>query len=201
MRLPLFIRPLPTVFGVAGCLILILGILSTASIAEKKGDRVYSFNDQDELIQPQGYREWIYVGTPVTPNELNNGKAAFPEFHNVYIYPAHYKKWKKTGSFPDGTILMKELVSVGSKQAASGVGYFMGEFIGLEATIKDSKRFKSEPGHWAYFSFTREGRKPAKTSKAFPSNKCNFCHQAFAKDDWVFTQYYPVLRAAKPGRK
>jgi hypothetical protein len=201
MRLPSFIRPLPTVFGMAGCLVLILGVLSTASIAEEKGDRVYSFNDQDELIQPEGYREWIYVGTPVTPNELNNGKAAFPEFHNVYIYPEHFKKWKKTGSFPDGTILMKELVSVGSKQAASGVGYFMGEFIGLEATIKDSKRFKSEPGQWAYFSFTREGKKPAKTGKAFPANKCNFCHQAFAKDDWVFTQYYPVLRAAKPGRK
>ncbi len=59
MRLPSFIRPLPTVFGVAGSLVLILGILATPSIAEKKGDRVYSFNDQDELIQPQGYREWI----------------------------------------------------------------------------------------------------------------------------------------------
>jgi len=199
MRLPSFIRPLPTLLGVAGCLVLILGILSTASIAEEKGDRVYSFNNQDELIQPQGYREWIYVGTPVTPNELNNGKAAFPEFHNVYIHPDHYKKWKKTGSFPDGTILMKELVSVGSKQAVSGSGYFMGEFIGLEATIKDSKRFKSEPGFWAYFSFTQEGKKPTKTTKAMPADKCNFCHQAFAKDDWVFTQYYPVLRAAKPG--
>lgn len=122
MHLSSFIRPLPTVFGVTGGLVLILGILSTASIAEKKGDRVYSFNDQEELIQPQGYREWIYVGTPVTPNELNNGKAAFPEFHNVYIHPDHFKKWKKTGAFPDGTILMKELVSVGSKQAVSGSG-------------------------------------------------------------------------------
>ena len=201
MRLQSIPSPFLTSFGVIGCVLLIFGIMATPSIAEKKGDRVYSFNDQDELIQPQGYREWIYVGAPVTPNELNNGKAAFPEFHNVYIHPKHYKKWKKTGAFPDGTILMKELVSVGSKQAASGVGYFMGEFIGLEATIKDSKRFKSEPGHWAYFSFTREGKKPAETGIAFPANKCNFCHQAFAKDDWVFTQYYPVLRAAKPGRK
>ena len=169
------------------------------SLAELKVDRVYSFNDIGELIQPTGYREWIYVGTPVTPNELNNGKAAFPEFHNVYIHPDHYKKWIKTGAFPDGTILMKELVSVGSKQAVSGNGYFMGEFIGLEATIKDSKRFKSEPGYWAYFSFTQEGKKPRKTAKAMPADKCNFCHQGFAKDDWVFTQYYPVLRAAKPG--
>ncbi|MGI9534800.1 MAG: cytochrome P460 family protein, partial [Thermodesulfobacteriota bacterium] len=26
------------------------------------------------------------------------------------------------------------------------------------------------------------------------------CHQAAAADDWVFTQYYPVLRAAKPAK-
>ncbi len=25
-----------------------------------------------ELERPTGYREWIYVGTPVTPNDLND---------------------------------------------------------------------------------------------------------------------------------
>ncbi len=49
--------------------------------------------------------------------------------------------WKKTGEFRDGTILMKELVSVGAKAAVSGNGYFQGEFIGLEATIKSTKHF------------------------------------------------------------
>ena len=200
MRQYTFTSTLRTFLGVAACLVMTVGILATPSIAEKAKKRVYKFNKAGELIQPHGYREWIFVGTPVTPNELNNGKAPFPEFHAVYIHKSAYKKWKKTGAFPDGTILVKELISVGSKQAASGNGYFMGEYIGLEATIKDSKRFKDEPGNWAYFSFTREGQEPAKTAKAFPANKCNFCHQAFAKDDWVFTQYYPVLRAAKPGK-
>jgi len=207
MRLPSFIRPFPTLLGVAGCFVLILGILANPSIAEKKGDRVYTFNDEDELLQPldwdvpSNWREWVYVGTPLTPNELNNGKASFPEFHSVYIHPDHFKVWKKTGAFPDGTIMIKEMTSVGSKQAVSGQGYFMGEYLGLEATIKDSKRFKDEPGFWAYFSWTREGKPRAKTTKAEPAGKCNICHQSFAKDDWVFTQYYPVLRAAKPGRK
>lgn len=40
-----------------------------------------------ELERPTGYREWVYVGTPVTPNDMNMGKAAFPEHHNVYIEP------------------------------------------------------------------------------------------------------------------
>ncbi|MES9894064.1 MAG: cytochrome P460 family protein [Candidatus Thiodiazotropha endolucinida] len=143
------------------------------------------------------YREWIYVGTPVTPNDMNDGKAPFPEFHAVYIDPKSFDHWKKTGAFRDGTILVKELVSVGSKQAVSGKGYFMGDFIGLEATIKSAKHFPNEPGNWAYFSFTDPQHCMLKsTAKAFPTEACNACHQASAKTDWVFTQYYPVLRAA-----
>ena len=32
---------------------------------------------------PFSFRKWVYVGTPLTPNDLNDGKANFPEFHNV----------------------------------------------------------------------------------------------------------------------
>lgn len=158
------------------------------------------FDEMGQLLQPKNYREWVYVGTPVTPNDMNNGKAAFPEFHNVYIHPDSWKHYKKTGSFRDGTILVKELVSVGSKNATSGKGYFMGEFIGLEATVKDRKRFPNEPGNWAYFRFTTQHHKlPLNdVANALPTAACAACHQAAAAEDMVFTQYYPVLRAAKP---
>lgn len=151
-----------------------------------------------ELERPTGYREWVYVGTPVTPNELNNGKAAFPEFHNVYIDPKSWAHWKKTGEFRDGTILMKELVSVGSKAAVSGKGFFQGEFLGLEATIKSKKHFPKEPGNWAYYSFSSKDHKIlAATAKPFATASCNACHATAAADDFVFTQYYPVLNAGK----
>jgi hypothetical protein len=105
------------------------------------------FNNKGELLRPDiSYREWIYIGTPLTPNELNPPEAPFPEFHNVYIHPSDFDHWKRTGTFPDGTVIIKELVLVGTKQAVSGKGYFMGEFTGLEAAIKDSKRFKDELG-------------------------------------------------------
>jgi len=32
---------------------------------------------------------------------------------------------------------------------------------------------------------------------AEPTAACNACHKANAADDLVFTQYYPVLRAAR----
>jgi len=151
-----------------------------------------------ELQRPTGYREWVYVGTPVTPNDMNNGKAAFPEHHNVYIDPMSWQYWKESGKFRDGTILIKELVSNGSKAAVSGAGYFQGEFIGLEATIKSKKYSPNQPGNWAYYSFSGKNHKTlANSAKAFPTKSCNSCHQASAADDFVFTQYYPVLSAGK----
>ena len=185
----LLIKALQFLFTV---LTLIL-VLSTSAQAES----LYNFED-GTLERPTGYREWIYVGTPVTPNELNDGKAAFPEHHNVYIDPKSWAYWKESGKFRDGTILIKELVSVGSKTAVSGNGYFQGDFIGLEATIKSSKNFPDEPGNWAYFSFSTPDHKTLKDSAtAFPTASCNACHAGAAADDFVFTQYYPVLRAGK----
>lgn len=171
-----------------------------ASAAPAKSDKSKTssvqFNASGELVKPTGYRKWTYVGTPLTPNDMNDGKAPFPEFHNVYMNPDAYNQFEKTGEFPDGTVLVKELVSVGDKEASSGNGYFMGEFVGLEVSVKDKTRFMDEPGNWAYFSF---GHKyPLKRlAKAQPAASCNDCHSGEAGDDYVFTQYYPVLRDAK----
>ena len=158
----------------------------------------YSYDGSGNLNRPTGYRTWVYVGTPVTPNDMNGGKAAFPEMHNVYIDPKSYAHWKEHGEWRDGTILVKELVDIGSKAAVSGQGYFAGEFIGLEATIKDKTQSPNEPGNWAYYSFTNAEEGTLKNSaKAFATTSCNSCHQASAAEDFVFTQYYPVLSAAK----
>jgi len=170
-------------------------LASPSAFAEK-----YFEIKNGQLERPDGYREWVYVGTPVTPNDMNNGKAAFPEFHNVYIDPDSWAHWKREGEFRDGTILMKELVSVGSKAAVSGNGYFQGDFLGLEATIKSKKHFPNpnEPGNWAYFSFSTPDHKTlSKTASAFPAAACNACHEGAAAHDFVFTQYYPVLRFGK----
>ncbi|MBC6947843.1 cytochrome P460 [Chloroflexi bacterium CFX2] len=182
-------------FSLVGLIMMSTVALLTANAVSAKE----SFTIKNgELQRPTGYREWIQVGTPLTPNDMNDGKANFPEFHNVYIDPESWDHWKKTGKFREGTVFVKEMVSVGSKSAASGNGYFMGEFIGLEVTIKSKAAFPNEPGNWAYFSFSSPDHKTIKeTAQAFPAAACNSCHEKSAKDDFVFTQYYPVLRAAK----
>ncbi len=181
------------------CIMYILTITSVFAEDTASTIRSYlNFNEQGELIRPTGYREWIFVGTPLTPNDMNKGKAAFPEFHNVYIDPVSWARWKKTGKFPNGTLVIKELVSVGSKQASSGNGYFQGEYIGLEASVKSEKQFPEAVGHWGFFRFTIEGsKKLRKTAAVQASENCTACHHANAATDQVFTQYYPVLRASR----
>jgi hypothetical protein len=177
---------------------------ATAQEAAKNNIRALNgsaprFASSGDLIRPEGWRKWVYIGTPVTPHDMNGGKASFPEFHNVYVDPESFATFERTGQFPNGTQLVKELVLVGAKEAVSGNGYFMGDFAGLEVAVKDTTRFQDEPGGWAYFSF---GHVPepdyTMTAKAFPTESCNSCHQASADTDFVFTQYYPILRAAMP---
>ena len=177
------------------------GAIPPASAQSLGPKALLEFTPDAKLKQPVGYRKWVQVGTPVTPNDLNGGEAPFPEFHSVYMDRESFAHYEKTGKYRDGTVLVKELSSVGTKNAPSGHGYFQGEFTGLEATIKDSKRFKDEPGYWAYFSFGHKYPLKAEVAKGAVAS-CNQCHADNAgKTDWVFSQYYPVLRAAAPSSK
>src|SRR3954454_16062659 len=163
-----------------------------AAAADKAPAALVEFTPDGKLKRPVGYRKWVYIGTPLTPNDLNDGEASFPEFHEVYMDPESFAHFEKTGEFRDGTVLIKELSSVGSKEAPSGKGYFQGEFTGLEVTIKDSKRFKDEPGYWAYFSFGHKYPLKTETAKQAVAS-CNKCHQDnAAKTDWVFSKHYPA---------
>ena len=164
-----------------------------------------SFNSDGSVNQPIEWRKWIFVGAPLTPNALNGGNAPFPEYHNVYVEPTAFAAYEATGKWPEGTQIAKELTTiyennnddVGASTEVSGRGFQQGEFSGLELTVKDSERFKDMPGGWAYFSFGHKPEPYEDTTKAFPVKSCNACHAASAQDDFVFTQFYPVLRAAK----
>ena len=167
------------------------------------------FNADGELQLPEGavWRKWVFIGTPLTPNALNGGEAPFPEFHIVYMDPESYAHYEKTGKFREGTVLAKELTRVrapeganedGSTNEVSGTGYFMGEYSGLEITIKSKELYPDEPGHWAYYTFGHKPQPYNATAKRQAVDACNACHEASAAEDFVFTQFYPVLRAAKP---
>jgi hypothetical protein len=158
------------------------------------------YNPQDELLLPEGFREWVFIGAPLTPHGLNNGKAGFPEYHHVYVNPDAFAVYQKTGEFPEGTVIAKELVLLqkgdykdGSKNAPSGRGFFAGEFQGMDVMVKDTARFKATNG-WGFFNFGHNAPPYLKASRAESAEACASCHTANAGEGMVFKSYYPVLR-------
>ena len=157
------------------------------------------WTEDGQLVLPVGYREWIYLGSPLTPNALNGGQAGFPEYHNVYVQPQAYRIYKDTGVFPEGTIMLKELQLTmeageedGSRFEVSGQGYFPGAFNGIDAAVKDSTRF-SDSQNWGYFNFGHHAPPYAATAAAAPIEACASCHIENADEDMVFKRFYAIL--------
>ncbi len=179
--------------------VVVAGAATSRTIIAPKGP---TFTADGKLVQPTGYRQWTFMESMVTPNGLNNGKAGFPEFHNVYVEQVNLDAYKKTGSFPEGIVIVKELTLVrnpkypgGSTDEASGRGLFEGEFSGMDVTVKDSKRF-SKTNNWGFFNFGHHALPYAKTSAEATKEECAACHIAgAAKTDMAWVQFYPVLNA------
>ena len=123
----------------------LLSIAATLALVERRGVMVNAasstavFDSNGRLQLPTAYRRWVFVGAPLTPNGPNNGKAGFPEYHHEYVEEKNLDVYLKTGSFPEGTVIVKELTRVlnpmfpdGSRTEPSGQGYFNGEFNGLD---------------------------------------------------------------------
>src|SRR5580704_6795534 len=91
--------------------LVVCATFAAAAFARTRPRYLPEYTASGELVLPKNFHEWIYVGSPLTPNALNDGKAGFPEYHNVYMEPGSYEIYKKTKVFPEGTILFKEIAA------------------------------------------------------------------------------------------
>jgi hypothetical protein len=176
-------------------------LFNIAPLAAQTQQSAAVFDSNGNLQLPTGFRKWVFVGAPLTPNGLNNGKAGFPEYHHVYVEQKNVDAYLKTGSFPEGTVIIKELTRVlnptfpdGSRTEPSGRGFFNGVYNGIDATVKDSKRFPNTNG-WGFFTFGHHPLPYAKTAAEASVAECAGCHIAnVAKTDMTWIQFYPLLR-------
>jgi hypothetical protein len=177
-------------------------LLNTRPVAAQAPRSTAVFEPDGKLKTPSfEFRKWVLVGTPLTPDGLNGGKAGFPEYHNVYVEAKNVDAYLKTGSFPEGTVIVKELARVlsptfpdGSRTEPSGRGFFNGAFNGIDETVKDSKRFAKTNG-WGFFTFGHHPLPYDKTSAEKSTEDCAGCHIAnVAKTDMTWVQFYPILR-------
>jgi len=66
-------------------------------------------DDTGAISKPKDFRSWTFLGTwdVATDEEDAVGSQAF---HSVYTQPARVEAFRRTGKFPDGAMLVKELL-------------------------------------------------------------------------------------------
>jgi hypothetical protein len=184
--------------GVIAAAFFVQSLSSSSAQTQARSRYLPEYDASGDLLLPKNFHEWVYVGSPLTPNALNGGRAGFPEYHNVYIEPGSYAIFNQTNEFPEGTIMFKELQLTlsaqnpdGSRTEPSGRGFFPGPLNGADVTVKDSKRY-ADTGGWGFYNFNHHEPK-APTAKVKALNECAYCHIASAKKDKVWTQFYALL--------
>jgi len=192
-------------FGV----LVIVAVVATGGMIQAKESALTSmvvpvYDGDKNLIRPEGYRDWVFVGASLGLSyfEPRTEKAKEKEekddpglFHHVYIQREAYDHYGKTGKFPEKTILVMENYSAGGKEGINLKGHFEKDLKGMEVALKDHDTF--EEG-WAYFNFSTAKGPLKEKAKAFPKAVCYNCHVEHAADDNVFVQFYPILRELKP---
>ena len=170
------------------------------------------FEKDGSLDLPNGYRQWEHVGTRIKPDGrsvLDGSQITTPQVMDAYVAPAAFDFFKKTGTWPDGTQIVKEisLIKTGKDcdkntfvcSTSFGSGIFQASYIGIGMMVKDSKRFPSEPGNWGYFAFRSNGSIYQATATVRPQQQCASCHMRLASNtDYVFSRTHIGLPPGNP---
>jgi hypothetical protein len=158
---------------------------AAAPAAAAQEPDVPAYSPDGRLVPPVNYRDWIFLSSGLDMSYRE--RSDHPMFDNVFVDPRSYRAFLKTGTWPDRTVLVMEVRGAASKGSINATGHFQtGEVMGVEAHVKDTKRFA---GGWAFFAFA--SREP--TPQIPTTAECYSCHQQHGAVDTTFVQFYPTL--------
>ncbi len=162
---------------------------------------------------PEGYTRWATLGTWAHANTKLKGardkQAGNPgsiEYHVVYTKPETIDYYREHGRYPDGAVLVKELLNADTMPMTTGPAVshattIKGWFVLVRDTqgrYKDSKLW-GEGWGWSFFN----ARDPVNTVSTDFQSDCLGCHvpaRQFSPansedaDKWIYTFGYPVLQ-------
>ncbi len=141
---------------------------------------------------PDGFRSsMVHLGSWFVPEGGASG------FHDVYTEKESVEAYQRTGNFPDGATLVKELRASksGSFTTGNDVSYATSELKQWFVMIKDSKnRFEDHPlwgEGWGWALYKPDN--PAQNVANNFQEDCLGCHVPAKERDWVYTEAYPTL--------
>ncbi len=148
-------------------------------------------------------RDWAFLGTwsiaeedVVASSEASSRGAA--GLHNVYTQPATIDHFLETGKFPDGAVIVKELLKTVTTSMTTGTVSRGTKVEGWFVMVKDTQgRFESSPlwgDGWGWSLFNADQTETTVTTNY--KTECIGCHIPARKDDWIYLSGYPILKTA-----
>lgn len=154
-----------------------------------------TFTADGRMELPANYREWIFLSSGLDMTYRDDQAAGHSMFDNVFVDPQAYREFIKSGTWPQGTVLVREDRGATEKGSINKHGKFQTtDLMGIEVHVKDSSRFK---GDWAFFIWDNLGSPPA--ARVPDAAPCYSCHRQHGSVDSTFVQFYPTLNGIAHG--
>lgn len=156
----------------------------SASVADPKGN----------LHVPADYQNtYEYLGSWAVAADKGAGSK---EMHVVYASPGTTVAFKRTGHFPDGAVLVKEVRNTDTQPMTTGTVSHATGLKGWFVSVRDAKN--SHPDNplwgdgwgWSWF----DAGKPMQTTSTDYHKDCLGCHQPAKSSDWMYSSGYPTLQ-------
>ena len=187
------------------CALIALVVIPSITIAQPSIEDTYTtlVDASGEIRIPERFRsEWAFLGTwsvaeqdgEQSSDAAGRGAAGL---HNVYTQPDVIEAYRETGEFPDGTVLVKELLTGATKPMTTGVVSRGTDVEGWFILVKDTEgRFTGNPlwgEGWGWVFYAGEDRTTPVTESY--QAECMGCHIPARETDWIYVEGYPVLEA------
>ncbi|RMH79614.1 MAG: cytochrome C [Calditrichaeota bacterium] len=139
-------------------------------------------SEDTQVAYPEGYRDWTHVKSMV----LQPGHQLYEAFggiHHVYANDKALQALKSGGTFPDGAVLVFDLLEALEQDNAIVEG--PRKVVGVME--KNSAKFAATGG-WGFEGFKGDTRERVVTD---PNGQCFACHTSQKEKDFVFSSYRP----------
>ncbi|MGH8585855.1 MAG: cytochrome P460 family protein [Gammaproteobacteria bacterium] len=179
--------------------LLLSGVLFvTAVVPQSEPKTVAATSEAQALLQVPAAdyrRDWVLLGSfSVLADEPEQGAK---ELHVVYTQPESVDAYRKTGAFPEGTVLVKDVFATRTEALTTGTSSYADTLIGRFIMVKDqaNKHAGASPlwgdgWGWAFY----EGAETRKTVTTDYQQNCLACHEPARSQDLIYIQGYPILK-------
>ena len=177
---------------------LFLTVAALAGYQPASAQTNHKFNGYDlvdkagNLHKPADYRDlYQLLGTYTILDPKGD------QMHVTYATPGTAEYYRKTGKFPDGAVLIKEIFGTDNAQLTTGDSHWASGTKVWFVKIKDDKnRFPQNPlwgDGWGWFLFKADA--PDKQVATDYKKDCLTCHVPAKSTDWTYVQGFPVLKS------